>query len=165
MGTNQVVATFANASVEACRRSSVVLRRMAMDLQKWPRTSSPLQARKRVFRAVHAIRVAARTARVEWKSVKRDPTGDTLTSHVTFRVEVEADTLDGGFVAKCLDLPGCYSQGDTEAEAVSNLVEAISGVMEARMQRHLRNQPLHSPDEDASVARRPHRHTLEIPVT
>jgi predicted RNase H-like HicB family nuclease len=138
---------------------------MSMDIQKWPRTPSPLQTRKRVLRAVHAVRVAVRTAAVEWKSVKRDDTGDTLTSKVTFRVEVEADTLDGGYVAKCVDLPGCYSQGATENEAVGNLVEAISGVLEARMQRHLRSHALHGPGEDPAASRRPHRHTLEIPVT
>jgi predicted RNase H-like HicB family nuclease len=102
---------------------------------------------------------------VEWKSVKRDDKGDTITSKVTFRVEVEEDTLDGGYVAKCVDLPGCYSQGVTEDEAVGNLVEAISGVLEARMQRHLRSHALHDPDEDPAATRRPHRHTLEIPVT
>jgi predicted RNase H-like HicB family nuclease len=95
--------------------------------------------------------------------VTHDEDGDTLTSNVTFTVVVEEDTLDGGFVAKCVDLPGCYSQGDTEEEAVSNVVEAISGVMEARMQRHLRERaPLHAPDEERP--KRPHRHTLEIPV-
>jgi predicted RNase H-like HicB family nuclease len=111
---------------------------------------------------VHTIRAAVRSARVEWKGVNHDESGATLTTNVTFTVEVEEDTLDGGYVARCVDLPGCYSQGDTEEEAVSNLVEAISGVMEARMQRHLRQRtPLHRPDERPE---RPHRHTLEIPV-
>lgn len=92
-----------------------------------------------------------------------DEGGGTVTTNVTFTVEVEEDTIDGGFVAKCVDLPGCYSHGDTEDEAVRNVVEAISGVMEARMQRHLRQRsPLHSPGESP---KRPHRHTLEIPVT
>jgi predicted RNase H-like HicB family nuclease len=100
---------------------------------------------------------------IEWKAVKRDDQGDTISTHMTFRVEVEEDTVDGGFVAACLDLPGCYSQGETEEEAVSHLVEAISGVMEARMQRHLRERPLHARG-DAPPKGRPHKHTLEIPA-
>lgn len=84
---------------------------------------------------------------------------------MTFHVEIEEDMLDGGYVAKCNDLPGCYSHGDTEQEAAENLVEAIVGVMEARMQRHLRQRPLHPDDETPSAPTRPHRHTLELPVT
>jgi predicted RNase H-like HicB family nuclease len=135
---------------------------MASDFSNWPSSPSPLRARQRALRVVRAIRAAVRTAKVEWKGVQHDDRGETtLSGNVTFRVEVEADELDGGFVARCLDLPGCVSQGDTEQEAVENLVEAISGVMEARMQRHLRVQPLHDPDERVT---KPHRHTIEIPA-
>jgi antitoxin HicB len=137
---------------------------MTTELQKWPHSPSPLRARERLLRGVHALRVAARTAAIEWKSVERQPDADTISTKVSFRIEVEEDTLDGGYVATCLDLPGCFSEGETEDEAVSNLVEAISGVMEARMQRHLRKRPLHDPSEDPSTTRRPHRHTLELPA-
>lgn len=37
---------------------------------------------------------------------------------------------DGGFSAIALNLPGAGSCGDTEAEAVENAREAISGVLE-----------------------------------
>lgn len=30
-----------------------------------------------------------------------------------------------GYVVEVLSLPGCYSQGDTEAEAMANIKEAI----------------------------------------
>jgi len=30
-----------------------------------------------------------------------------------------------GFVAKCLELPGCLSEGKTEAEALENIRDAI----------------------------------------
>lgn len=114
---------------------------------------------------VHAIRVAVRSARIDWKSIEATDTAHAISGKMTFRVEIEEDTLDGGFVASCKDLPGCYSHGDTEQEAAENLVEAIVGVMEARMQRHLRQRPLHDDDDPPSPSRRPHRHTLELPVT
>lgn len=101
---------------------------------------------------------------IEWKSVERGEGRERISTNVTFSIEVVEDELDGGFVASCIDLPGCYSQGETEEEAVSNLVEAISGVMEARMQRHLRRQPLHGPGEGSASVHQPHRHTLELPV-
>ena len=33
---------------------------------------------------------------------------------------------DGYIVAECLDIPGCMSQGKTEAEAIRNIKSAIS---------------------------------------
>lgn len=51
-----------------------------------------------------------------------------------FRVSVEPDTLDGGWVAECLDLPGCLAQGDTEDEALESLGEAMGHVLAARLQ-------------------------------
>ncbi len=35
------------------------------------------------------------------------------------------DTHGNGFVAECLELPGCLSQGETEAEAMANITDAI----------------------------------------
>jgi predicted RNase H-like HicB family nuclease len=35
------------------------------------------------------------------------------------------DGEDGYIVAACPSLPGCYSQGKTEAEALANIREAI----------------------------------------
>jgi predicted RNase H-like HicB family nuclease len=120
-----------------------------------------LRTRERLLRAARAIRVAARTALIEWKGVTHDAHGDTITSHVTFHVEVEEDIEDGVYVASCMNLPGCFSQGATEDEAVRNIVEAIAGVMEARMERHLRERPLHPPGDKPDPSR-PHRHELVI---
>jgi predicted RNase H-like HicB family nuclease len=36
---------------------------------------------------------------------------------------------DGGFVAECVDLR-VVSQGDTEAESIANLCEAVGGFLE-----------------------------------
>ena len=41
-----------------------------------------------------------------------------------FKVLLEKD-VDGVFVATVPSLPGCISQGKTEAEAISNIREAI----------------------------------------
>ena len=38
----------------------------------------------------------------------------------------------GMLVAECPAIPGCVSQGRTEAEALDNIREAISGCLEAR---------------------------------
>lgn len=35
------------------------------------------------------------------------------------------DLESGGFVVEVPSLPGCYSQGETEAEAIMNIREAI----------------------------------------
>jgi len=37
----------------------------------------------------------------------------------------------GGYVVKCLELPGCMSEGRTKEEALKNIKEAIEGYLEA----------------------------------
>jgi len=49
-----------------------------------------------------------------------------------FLVALERDE-DGWFVAECPALPGCVSQGRTEAEAVTNIREAIQASLETRV--------------------------------
>jgi predicted RNase H-like HicB family nuclease len=46
-----------------------------------------------------------------------------------WRMEVERDHLDGGWLAQCPDLPGCVSQGETEVEAFRNLADAMSEIL------------------------------------
>ena len=41
-----------------------------------------------------------------------------------FKVLLEPDET-GGYVVSCPSLPGCYTQGDTVAEALDNIKEAI----------------------------------------
>ena len=43
---------------------------------------------------------------------------------ISFHVTIEQDE-NGWFVADCLALPGCVSQGKTEQEALDNIKEAI----------------------------------------
>ena len=51
-----------------------------------------------------------------------------------FKVLLEPDDT-GGYVATCLSLPGCYSQGDTVDGTLDNLCEAIELCLED-MQAH-----------------------------
>lgn len=42
-----------------------------------------------------------------------------------YAVAIEPDLEDGGYVAECTDVPGCFSQGETRDEAVENIKDAI----------------------------------------
>jgi antitoxin HicB len=47
----------------------------------------------------------------------------------TFTVVLSPQT-EGGFFVECPALPGCYSQGGTEQEAIANIREAIELALE-----------------------------------
>jgi predicted RNase H-like HicB family nuclease len=49
---------------------------------------------------------------------------------MTFRVLIELDPETGSYSAVCPELPGCASAGDTEDEALRNMVEAIQLYLE-----------------------------------
>lgn len=51
-------------------------------------------------------------------------------------VTLERDET-GMVVAECPSLPGCVSQGETEAAAIANIREAIVGCMAARRANNL----------------------------
>lgn len=51
-----------------------------------------------------------------------------------YRIVVEQDE-DGKYVSHCPTLPGCWSQGDTREEAVTNIKDAISGYL-ASLKKH-----------------------------
>jgi predicted RNase H-like HicB family nuclease len=78
---------------------------------------------------LHRTRRAIRRAFHRFEDVRSDEPPYVAQWDFKFRVSVEPDELDGGFVAECLDLPGCFSQGETADEALTNLDEAIRGVM------------------------------------
>ncbi len=46
---------------------------------------------------------------------------------------------EGGFVVYCPSLPGCVSQGDTRAEALTNIKEAIELYIESLVEH---NEPV-----------------------
>ncbi len=47
-----------------------------------------------------------------------------------FKVIIEEDQEDGGYVVSVPALPGCYSQGDSIEEALENIKEAIELYLE-----------------------------------
>ncbi|MDZ4857547.1 MAG: type II toxin-antitoxin system HicB family antitoxin [Candidatus Hydrogenedentes bacterium] len=49
---------------------------------------------------------------------------------MNWRVVIERDTESGEFSAWCPELPGCATAGVTEAEAISNIKEAIELYLE-----------------------------------
>ena len=53
-----------------------------------------------------------------------------------FIVTLERDE-DGVLVAECPAIPGCVSQGATEAEALANISDAIRECLEVRAERGL----------------------------
>ena len=52
-----------------------------------------------------------------------------------FTVVLERDDEDGRYVAICPSLQGCYTEGETEAEALELIKEAIRLHIEARLER------------------------------
>jgi predicted RNase H-like HicB family nuclease len=57
-----------------------------------------------------------------------------------FNVVIERDE-DGRYVAECMDLPGCLSEGETLEEALENISEAILGCVKSRLKLLLEKQP------------------------
>ncbi len=51
-----------------------------------------------------------------------------------YRIVIEQDE-DGKYVSHCPALPGCWSQGDTREEAITNIKDAISGYL-ASLKKH-----------------------------
>lgn len=66
------------------------------------------------------------------QNVPTTPTSyPTSTTAKTYRIILEQDE-DGRIVAKCLDLQGVVTDGETENEAIKNVCEAIEAMLEAR---------------------------------
>jgi predicted RNase H-like HicB family nuclease len=60
-----------------------------------------------------------------------------VVSGKTYTVFVEADVVDGGFIAECPALPGCVTDGETPEQAVRNAREAIADWLAAGEGKHL----------------------------
>jgi predicted RNase H-like HicB family nuclease len=54
-----------------------------------------------------------------------------------YRVILEPDPDDGGYVVTCPALPGCVSQGETRDEALANIRDAIEGYLASLKKRNL----------------------------
>lgn len=110
-----------------------------------------------IRRLAEAVRRAAgrgARGRLRWDGEKR-----ALHAEIEFEIEVMEDDVDGGFVVRCLNLPGCMSQGETVEEAFDNIGEAIGGVLAARVERNLRLQ-----EKEIKALGAPHPHKLTVPL-
>lgn len=56
---------------------------------------------------------------------------------------------DGYYIAEVVELPGCMSDGDTEAEALANLTEAMTAWLEAML---LTGQPVPAPLDETTYS-------------
>jgi len=65
-----------------------------------------------------------------------------------FVVTIEQDE-DGVFVVQCPAVPGCISQGRTEAEALANIREAIRACLDVRAEQGM---PLTVETRDIDIA-------------
>jgi predicted RNase H-like HicB family nuclease len=54
-----------------------------------------------------------------------------MSSDMKFVISIYRDE-DGIFIAECPSIPGCVSQGQTEAEAESNIADAIRECLAVR---------------------------------
>jgi len=59
---------------------------------------------------------------------------------MTFKVVLEPGE-DGWIVAECPSLPGCVSQGRTEADAIENIREAIHLWLETEAEKQIGSLP------------------------
>lgn len=56
------------------------------------------------------------------------------------RYKVELIPSEEGFAVSCPDLPGCWSQGETEEEALANIKSAIEDYLAAQDEMNRRKQ-------------------------
>jgi predicted RNase H-like HicB family nuclease len=104
---------------------------------------------------VQAVFRAVRRAFRKFEA-RRDETSATW--HLT--ISTERDELDGGWIAECVDLPGCMSQGETEEEALENLSDAIGGVLAVKVQAQLLKDVRRDHDHPAQTR---HIHAISVP--
>jgi len=99
---------------------------------------------------VAAFRARVRGILRRFESERRD-THDEFMSRWTLTIRTQPDELDGGFTAWVVELPGCVSDGETEKDALSNLAEAIQGVLAAELET---SEPRIEVEDDHKVTTR-----------
>jgi predicted RNase H-like HicB family nuclease len=52
-----------------------------------------------------------------------------------FTVAIEPDSEEGGYIVHCPALKGCWSQGETIDEALTNITGAIIGCLAVRIEK------------------------------
>jgi predicted RNase H-like HicB family nuclease len=69
-----------------------------------------------------------------------------------FKIVIEEDLEDGGYIVHCPALKGCWSQGDTIEEALQNIKEAIAGYLKTLNERAILNFKIQSKAQIREVA-------------
>ena len=67
-------------------------------------------------------------------------------------VRVEADELDGGFIAEITDLPGCIAHGVTKDEALRNLADVFAGIMAVVLEDQTHEIPVGDGQREHKIA-------------
>lgn len=80
----------------------------------------------------------ARAGEFEMSPVIQNFIKGNLTLNVVFR-ECSGPDEDGGFIAECVELPGCVSQGDTFEEAESGIRDAIQSFLSVMLEDCIAN--------------------------
>jgi predicted RNase H-like HicB family nuclease len=66
--------------------------------------------------------------------MRADTTRTNLKEQMKFQVTIDRDE-DGVWIVECPGIPGCVSQGDTRADALRNVEDAIKLCLEVRAER------------------------------
>lgn len=94
---------------------------------------------QRITRALRELFRSFESERQEMES------GTQATWHLTITAQVDADELDGGYVAACLEFPGAMAEGGTPEDALDALLEVVSDMIRLRAQDQIheviRNRP------------------------
>lgn len=64
--------------------------------------------------------------------------GEQKYPEMSFTIGIREDREEGGYIAECLDMPGCVSEGDTRDEALANISDAISSCLDVIVEDCLR---------------------------
>lgn len=110
-------------------------------------TYAPSPVPKPVIAFFAALRKILGGAETRRESIRNPPTFEERGAW-DMEVLVEPDTVDGGFVAEAPSIPGAMAQGETVEEALENLVDAIQGIVAAKMEEHFRALDLDVPVDD-----------------
>lgn len=92
-----------------------------------------------------------------------EPSGMPDLSDWTFTVQIWPDDLDGGWVAECIDLPGCMSQGETEQEALDNIRDAIEETLMSLLRDWREATRREAPSQDPE--RPAHRREVKVALS
>lgn len=78
---------------------------------------------------------------------------DIASGKVRLNIVFRKAEIDGGYIAECLELPGCMSQGDTEEEAKENIVDAIESCISVLVEDYLKSNIIDRATDFGNVER------------